>query len=104
MQRAPRPETATAMPGAARGPAAPRGGDPERRRPAPDRGSFYRPVITTFARLLPYARRYATGILAGLALVIVSNAAGVFSPWLLGEAIDALARPTVTAATLAGYA
>jgi len=65
---------------------------------------FYRIVITSFARLLPYARRYRRGIAAGLILVILSNAAGVLAPWLLGRAIDAIEQPGVTASLLGVFA
>jgi ATP-binding cassette subfamily B protein len=41
---------------------------------------------------------------AGLILVLVSNAAAVFAPMLLGRAIDVLARPGLRLAPVVGYA
>ena len=42
--------------------------------------------------VLPYVRPYSAGILAGLGLIVVSNAFGILVPWLIGLAIDSLER------------
>ena len=49
--------------------------------------------MSVFVRVLPYLRRYRTGLFAGLALVLVSNAFGTALPWLLGRAVDAIGSP-----------
>lgn len=43
-----------------------------------------------FRRLLPYVRNYRGGVIAGLVLVVLSNAFTIAGPFLLKEAIDAL--------------
>jgi ATP-binding cassette, subfamily B, multidrug efflux pump len=45
----------------------------------------------SFKTLLPYFRPYRTGILVGLALVLITNVFQVLSPAILGRAIDAVA-------------
>jgi len=54
--------------------------------------------------LLPYMRPYRYGILAGLLLVVVSNAFGILTPHLIGIAIDALGAPGITGRRIAFYA
>jgi len=44
-------------------------------------------------RLIPYTRRYRGGLLAGFVFVAFANLAGIAMPWLIGRAIDAVARP-----------
>src|SRR5690606_31863340 len=44
----------------------------------------------------PYLRPYWRGIALGLLLVVVSDAFGILTPWLVGRAVDALERPDVT--------
>jgi ATP-binding cassette, subfamily B, multidrug efflux pump len=53
---------------------------------------------------LPYVRPYRRAIAAGLALVVVSNAAGVLIPALLGRAIDAMTVAGVTLGTIIRHA
>jgi ATP-binding cassette, subfamily B, multidrug efflux pump len=60
--------------------------------------------VTELKALIPYLRRYRTGILWGLALVVASNAFGLAVPWLVKQAIDALEEPGVTAAVPLRYA
>jgi len=57
-----------------------------------------------FRRLLPYARPYRLGILAGLVFVALSNLAGIAVPELIGRAIDSLALPGATLGRIAGLA
>jgi len=57
--------------------------------------------MNPFRRITPYAANYRGGIIAGLILVAASNLAGIAMPWLVGRAIDALARPDVTRRTIA---
>jgi ATP-binding cassette, subfamily B, multidrug efflux pump len=54
--------------------------------------------------ILPLVQPYRAPIAAGLLLVVVSNAAGVLIPALLGRAIDAMSRPGATRTLLAGQA
>lgn len=54
--------------------------------------------------LIPYMRPYRRGILAGLLLVVLSNAFGILTPHLIGVTIDALGAPGITGATIAAYA
>lgn len=54
--------------------------------------------------LLPYMRPYRYGILAGLLLVVVSNAFGILTPHLIGITIDALGAPGITGRRIAFYA
>jgi len=60
--------------------------------------------MESFRRLLPYARPYRAGIALGLVFVAFSNVAGIVMPWLIGRAIDALARPDVTTRLIGAYA
>src|SRR5690606_6663402 len=46
--------------------------------------------------LIPYLRPYRRGIALGLLLVVVSDAFGILTPWLVGRAVDALKRPDIT--------
>jgi ATP-binding cassette subfamily B multidrug efflux pump len=55
-------------------------------------------------RILPYAARYRSTIVAGLFFVAVSNVAGVAMPWLIGQSIDALGRPDATLGLIARFA
>jgi ATP-binding cassette subfamily B protein len=52
--------------------------------------------MTHLRRALPYARPYRRSIAFGLVLVALSNVAGILLPWLLGRAIDAMARDGVS--------
>jgi ATP-binding cassette subfamily B multidrug efflux pump len=61
-------------------------------------------VVSQLRSVLPYVRPYARGILAGLALIVASNAFGILVPWLLGNAIDALALPDTSRADIFRYA
>ncbi|HLU25487.1 MAG TPA: ABC transporter ATP-binding protein [Longimicrobiales bacterium] len=54
--------------------------------------------------LIPYLKPYRSGILAGLALVVIANAFAVATPKLLGLAVDALERPDVTFSIILGHA
>lgn len=54
--------------------------------------------------LLPYLRPYRVGIALGLLLVVVSNAFGVLTPWLVGVAVDALEWPDVSTRVVLLYA
>lgn len=54
--------------------------------------------------LLPYVHPYRRGILAGLLLVLVSNAFGILSPRLIGLAIDALDGPAASGRLVVTYA
>jgi ATP-binding cassette subfamily B protein len=54
--------------------------------------------------LLPYLRRYAGTIAAGIVLVIVANAFSLAGPWFIKQGIDALGRPDVTRALVLRYA
>jgi ATP-binding cassette subfamily B multidrug efflux pump len=52
--------------------------------------------MNQLSRILPYVRPYRGGLAAGMLFLLVSNAAGVLAPWLLGRAIDTLSEPDVT--------
>jgi ATP-binding cassette subfamily B protein len=54
--------------------------------------------------LLPYFRPYRGAVAVGLLLVVLANAFGKVSPYLLKLAIDALERPDTTSLHLAGFA
>lgn len=54
--------------------------------------------------LLPYLRPYRAGIALGLVLVVVANAFGILTPWLVGVAVDALEWPDITARVVLLYA
>lgn len=54
--------------------------------------------------LLPYLGPYRRGMIAGLLLVVVSNAFGILTPHLIGVAIDALGDPVITGRRIATYA
>ncbi len=54
--------------------------------------------------LLPYFRPYRKGVVAGLALVVISNLFTVATPYLVKLAIDGLGDPEVTAARITAYA
>lgn len=54
--------------------------------------------------LLPYLSPYRRGMIAGLLLVVVSNAFGILTPHLIGVAIDALGDPVITGRRIATYA
>lgn len=54
--------------------------------------------------LLPYLRPYRAGIALGLVLVVVANAFGILTPWLVGAAVDALEWPDITARVVLLYA
>ncbi len=60
-------------------------------------------MLKKLAPLLPYARRYRRRIVAGLALVVLSNLFALAWPYLLKLAIDAL-KHGITPAGLAEYA
>ncbi len=60
--------------------------------------------MTHLRTILPYFRRYRTGMLVGLLLVAVSNFFTVAGPWLLRLAIDALEDPEVSRNLILGYA
>jgi ATP-binding cassette, subfamily B, multidrug efflux pump len=53
---------------------------------------------------LPFLRPYRAAMAFGLLLVVLSNAAGVLGPALLGRAIDAIGQPGTTMRTIQGYA
>lgn len=55
-------------------------------------------------RLYPYIRPYRKGYLLGLVMVVFANGFAILAPRLLGEAIDALEQPGVTAGVLWRYA
>ena len=55
-------------------------------------------------RLIPYTRRYRDGLLAGFVFVAFANLAGIAMPWLIGRAIDAVARPGAGLRLVLGYA
>lgn len=46
--------------------------------------------MKAFRTLIPYFRPYRKGLVAGLVLVVVSNAFTILGPWLIREAIDSL--------------
>ena len=54
--------------------------------------------------VLPYFRPYRAGVIAGLALVIVTNLFTVAGPYLIKLAIDGLGDPDVTMGRIATYA
>lgn len=54
--------------------------------------------------LLPYLRPYRAGIALGLVLVVVANAFGILTPWLVGAAVDALEWPDITTRVVLLYA
>jgi ATP-binding cassette, subfamily B, multidrug efflux pump len=54
--------------------------------------------------LLPYARPYRRGIALGLLLVVAANVFTAAGPWVLRQAIDALAVPETTRRELLGLA
>ena len=60
--------------------------------------------MTHLRTVLPYFRPYRTGMLVGMALVVVSNVFTVAGPWLLRMAIDAIERPDVTRQLILTYA
>ncbi|MGH7443862.1 MAG: hypothetical protein ACREKM_03255, partial [Longimicrobiales bacterium] len=39
-------------------------------------------AVRTFAAMLPYARPYAWGIAAGMALIVVADGFGALVPWM----------------------
>src|SRR5690606_10438556 len=57
----------------------------------PQRGS-----IRTFRSMLPYARPYAGGIIAGIVLIVAAAGFAALVPWTVGRGIDALAEPDIT--------
>jgi ATP-binding cassette subfamily B protein len=57
--------------------------------------------MSQLKRILPYVRPYRGGLALGLVLVVISNGAGVLSPWLLGRAIDTLGAAGVTVGRIA---
>src|SRR5690606_11510428 len=63
-----------------------------------------RAVVSELRSVLPYVRPYRAGILAGLALIVVSNGFGILVPWLIGLAIDALYITETTGADLLRFA
>jgi ATP-binding cassette subfamily B protein len=52
--------------------------------------------MNPFRRMLPWLRPYRRGMALGLSLVALANVASLLMPWLIGRAIDALARPGMT--------
>ncbi|MEX0935547.1 MAG: ABC transporter ATP-binding protein [Gemmatimonadota bacterium] len=54
--------------------------------------------------ILPYFHPYRRGMIAGMVLVVVSNAFSVAGPWLLRLAIDTLEAPGVTRGRIVLYA
>jgi ATP-binding cassette, subfamily B, multidrug efflux pump len=54
--------------------------------------------------LLPYLRPYRWGIIAGLALVVLSNALNMAVPFLIMRGVDALGTPDVTRTDLLTFA
>ncbi|CAN5275685.1 ABC transporter ATP-binding protein [soil metagenome] len=54
--------------------------------------------------LLPYLRRYRTGILWGLVLVVLANALTLAGPYFIKQGIDALGTPEVTPGVILRYA
>lgn len=72
------------------------------RRPTPDAAELR--GVAALRTLLPYLRRYRTGIARGVLLVIVANAFTLAVPRLIQEGIDALGQPGTTPATLARLA
>jgi ATP-binding cassette, subfamily B, multidrug efflux pump len=60
--------------------------------------------MTHLRTLLPYFRPYRAGMLAGIALVVISNVFTVAGPWLLRLALDALGEPGVSRDRIVLYA
>ncbi|HEV2129882.1 MAG TPA: ABC transporter ATP-binding protein [Longimicrobiaceae bacterium] len=54
--------------------------------------------------LLPYLRRYRTGIFWGLVLVVLANALTLAGPYFIKQGIDALGTPEVTPGVILRYA
>ncbi len=54
--------------------------------------------------LLPYLRRYRTGIFWGLVLVVLANALTLAGPYFIKQGIDALGTPGVTRGVILRYA
>ena len=54
--------------------------------------------------ILPYFRPYRAGVIAGLALVIVTNLFSVATPYLIKLSIDGLGDPDVTMGRISTYA
>jgi ATP-binding cassette subfamily B protein len=52
--------------------------------------------LRTLRTLLPFARPYRNGILAGMLLIVVADGFGALVPWMLGRGIDVLSTPDVT--------
>jgi ATP-binding cassette, subfamily B, multidrug efflux pump len=61
-------------------------------------------VRALLRRLYPYVRRYRWAYLAGLLMVVLANGFAILAPRLLGQAIDALGSPDVTADLILRYA
>ena len=55
-------------------------------------------------RLYPYIRPYRWGYALGLLMVVLANAFAILTPWLVGEAIDALGVAGVTRSVILRYA
>ncbi len=60
--------------------------------------------MSHLATMLPYFRPYRRGLAWGILLVVIANLFTVATPWILRLAIDALESPSVTPASLLGYA
>lgn len=60
--------------------------------------------LRTLRAVLPYARPYRTGIIAGMLLIVVADGFGALVPWLLGRGVDALSAPTATSAVVLQHA
>ena len=61
-------------------------------------------ALRTLSALLPYARPYRAGILAGMLLIVVADGFGALVPWLLGRGVDVLQRPDATSAVVLQHA
>lgn len=54
--------------------------------------------------MLPYARPYAGGIIAGIVLIVAAAGFAALVPWTVGRGIDALAEPDITTGRIALHA
>lgn len=60
--------------------------------------------VRTFRAMLPYARPYMAGIVAGIVLIIAAAGIAALVPWVVGRSIDVLTEPGVTMGRVALYA
>ena len=59
--------------------------------------------VRGLVRAWPFVRPYRRGLALGFVFVVLSNGAGVLSPWLLGQAIDALGQAGISTRRIAVY-